>query len=203
MRRFPACVLHSAGDGIIAERMTDPARLAARMAAARRAIADQVGEADAPRGALCYLDADPADWRTPATALWRELQRAGFRYVLSCVEPDGERVLYRDGDFVVLPCAGPNSFPYSPFIRVHRAQDLVDRIMSRWPRNGAGFLVAVIDLPVLADMASLLHGDRYRSDHPTLGPLVRALTRDAPPFVVTATPSVVARYAALLDAGDF
>jgi len=196
-------LLHSGGDGVLAERQVTPAALAERLAGNRDRIAALVGEQDAPTGVLCYLDADPADWRAPATAHWQALREAGFRYVLSTVAPDDDGLLYRDGDFVVLPCAGYNCFPYSPFIRLHRASDLVDRIDSRQARLGPSYLVAVIDLPVIADPVSLLHGDRYRPDHPTLGPLVRAMTRDAHHALITTTPATVARYAAIVDSGDY
>ena len=196
-------LLHSGGDGVLAERQVSPDLLAERLLGNKRAIDALVGTADSPTGVLCYLDADPADWRAPATAHWQALREAGFRYVLSSVAPDSDKLLYRDDDFVVLPCAGYNCFPWSPFIRLHRASDLVDRIDSRQARLGPSYLIAVIDLPVLADPVSLLHGDRFRPDHPTLGPLVRAMTRDAHHALITTTPAVVARYAAIVDAADY
>jgi hypothetical protein len=195
-------LLHSAGEGIVVERCGSPALIARAMGRCRDRIRELVGDAATPRGVYCYLDADVRDWDAPATELWRAIRDVGFSYVISSVSPGPARILWRDGDFVVLNQTCGNEYPASPFIRLHRAADVQQQIaVARTAAPGAPrWVLGTIDLPVITDTVSLLFGDRYRPDHPTFGPLAQALTKTLPAGAVNTTPHVIARYARLLTA---
>jgi hypothetical protein len=119
-------VLHSSGFGIIAESLAQPEKVAEMMAKAREEISQITGERFALRGVYCYLDAIPGKWHEPQVDLWRAIQRTGFEYVISSVSPGENRLLYRDGDFVVINQCGHITYPASPFVRVDMIEELED-----------------------------------------------------------------------------
>ncbi len=207
-------VLHSDGFGIVAESLAPPEQIAARMRAAREQIAAVAGERFAPRGVLPYLDATPGRWHERPEALWRAIQAAGFEYVLSSVAQGRNRVLYRDGDFVVLNLCGVSKYPFSPFMRVDRVSQLLEmeRLLSVSP--GPSWMVGVLDIPLYGYTPYLSLGDLSRgvrlgeffeyalNGGPTRRQLPVALAKFSggeTGRVVAAMPHVVARYAKLID----
>jgi len=192
-------LLHSAGNGICFEYLAEPLHLAQQMAAERERIVELVGEAHAPRGVYCYLDAEPDAWDKPAITLWEAIAAQGFEYVLSSVSLGPSRILYRNGDFIVLALAGRNNYPYSPFMRIYCAADIADMVHTM-PPGQPGWVAAVVDLPVVSDIPALAFGDPYRSDRPRFGDIITCLNDTvANPTLVSATPHTIVRYARLLN----
>lgn len=200
-------VLHSSGWGIVAESLADPGRIGADMRRARQRIEELAGPRAVPRGVYCYLDSTPSDWSRPNEDLWRAARDAGFEYVLSSVAPGANRLLYRDGDFVVLNMTSNNFYPASPFLRVNGIEQMRQSERSFTQDGQPGWQVAVIDLPIFASQSYLLMGtslpemhapDLYAGDH--LGRFFDYLLRHGETHkLVAGTPHTLARYARLLD----
>jgi len=195
-------VLHSCGNGILWETAGEPARVAAAMADSRRRIAAVAGQRFAPRGIYCFADHHgQPDAPTPGDAqiaLWKAVKAAGFDYLITSVLPGDSRILFRDGDFVVLnqaarPCAN------SPFIRGYpdtfaaTAKKLADA-------GRPGWLIGAIDSPIHGSPIYL--GRPYGNGKPQprisdFYDYVQQGSKSAK--LVSATPHTVARYARLLD----
>jgi hypothetical protein len=200
-------MLHSSGWGIIAESLADPQLLAEDMKRARQRIAQVVGPLNVPRGVYCYLDADPPRWADKQVAVWRAVQSAGFEYVLSSVEPGANKVLYRDGDFVVINISSDNFYPASPFVRVNSVDQLRHQERALTQAGGPAWCIGVIDMPIFASQSYLLMGTSLPALHSAqnypdahLGRFFDYLTsRGETHRLVPATPHTIARYARLLD----
>jgi hypothetical protein len=200
-------LLHSTGWGILAECLGDPATLARDMAAARDRIGQLAGSQGTPRGVYCYLDSFVDDWSKPNEPLWTAVRDAGFEYVLSSVSPGPNRLLYRDGDFVVLNMTSNNFYPSSPFVRVNSVDQLRQSERAFTQSGQPGWQIAVIDLPIFASQSYLLLGTSlpelhapalYQRAH--LGSFFDYVARHGETHkLVAATPHTIARYARLLD----
>lgn len=190
-------VLHSSGVGIIAESLADPNRLATMMREAQERIVALAGERFAPRGVYCYLDARPGAWRTRPEALWRAIADAGFAYVVSSVDQGDSRVLYRDGDFVVLNQCGRSSYPYSPFMRVDRLNHLIDAERRLEQSPAPSWMIGVLDIPLYGYSTYLTLTEPRRGVR--LGDFFTYIrNRGESGRLVSATPHTIARYARLL-----
>jgi len=191
-------VLHSSGFGILAESLADPRKVASLMSESRERIARLVGEKAAPRGVYCYLDAFPGEWRKGNEALWREVARAGFSYLVSSVSPGSGKVLFREGDFVVLSQCGHLTYPASPFVRVDGPEEMAECERKLTEGGRPGFIIAVLDSPIYAYPVYLSLGDPFHRRR--LGEFFEYLSRGGVTGkLVNATPHVVARYARLLS----
>jgi hypothetical protein len=192
-------VLHSAGSGIIAESLAEPNRVAAMMKDARAKIAAVAGDRFAPRGVYCYLDATPRKWDDKPLSLWKAIKDAGFEYVLSSVSHGDNKVLHRDGDFVVLNMCGGNMFPNSPFIRVKAFSEMEPVVKKLTEAGKPGWLVAVLDSPLYGYPPYLSTGHKWGGGV-KLGDLYRFVTDgEKSGKLVSATPRTIARYARLLQ----
>lgn len=190
-------VLHSAGDGIIAEKEADPNVLAAAMKRNRDRIAALVGEGSAPRGVYCYLDANLADWDEPAEPLWKAIRSQGFEYVISAVSSGPNRILYRDGGFVVLNLVGRRA-KTSPFVSF-RTTELEDAEKELAAARKPGWLIGVLDIPLYAYNSFLPVGHRW-GFFKRISDLYEYMEKGARERnLVPATPHTVARYARILD----
>jgi hypothetical protein len=199
-------VLHSAGWGILAEALTAPRKVTELTRSAREQIAELAGDAFAPRGLYCYLDAVPGRWHEKRIELWQAIADAGFDYVISSVGQGENRVLYRQGDFVVLNMRCCNHYPYSPFVRITKVEQLTS--MERWITSTGkpGWIIGVIDAPIFAYANYLVRGE----SNPSLRkPEIHRGVRLGRIFsyieslgevdkLVSATPHTIARYARLL-----
>jgi len=195
-------VLHSLGNGIAWETAGDPAKLAAIMADSRKKIAAIAGEKNAPRG--CYFFGDhhlqPKGAKTPGPAqiaLWKAVRAAGFDYAITSVLAGDSRVVYRDGDFVVLNQAARHCPGGSPFYRgfpetfAAFEKKLVDA-------GKPGWMVGALDSPI--------HGNSFYAgrpqstkDVPRIGEYYEYLKKGGTTGkVISATPHTIARYARLL-----
>ena len=199
-------VLHSAGWGILAEALATPGKVGAMMSSAREQIADISGEPFAPRGVYCYLDALPGKWHENREELWQAIADAGFEYVISSVGQGENRVLYRQGDFVVLNMRCCNHYPYSPFVRITKVEQLTS--MERWITSTGqpGWIIGVVDTPIFAYSNYLMRGE---SNPAIRKPVIHRNVRLGRIFsyienlgevdkLISATPHTVARYARIL-----
>ncbi|EFK96521.1 hypothetical protein LDC_1450, partial [sediment metagenome] len=95
-------VLHSGGLGVMAECSFPPGMLEDNCRRALAAIREVAGEAGAPRGYYAFMDADLATLSPARPELYAAVRRAGLGYFISSAMPGLNRVIARDGDFVVL-----------------------------------------------------------------------------------------------------
>lgn len=193
-------VLHSTGQGIVAEHLAEPARLAAMMASARDRIAQIAGKAFAPTGVYCFLDVPGPEFNATNQPLWEAIREAGFEYVVTSAHFGQPRIVYRHGAFVVLNQCGRSHYPYSPFVRVSKPEELaaVERRLAEADRPG--WLIGVLDSPIFGYTAYLSHGDPFGKvrlaeffDYIRTGGVTGR--------VVSATPRTISRYARLLATG--
>ena len=192
-------VLHSAGSGIMWEAAGDARRIAGLMKRSREKIASVAGERFAPRGVYCFADhARPRDHTTLGDRqlqLWKAIQSAGFEYVISSVQPGDSRILYRDGDFVVLNQAG-RPVGASPLVRGDPTTfAAVEKKLAA--AGKPGWLVGAID--------SIIHGcpiyiGRRFENAPRINEFYDYVQKGGVTGnLISATPHTVARYARLLD----
>jgi len=195
-------VLHSAGSGIIYETAGDPARIAALMGDSRKRIAAAAGEQNAPRGVYCFADhhgqkdgAKPGDAQV---ALWKAVKAAGFEYLVTSACPGDSRILFRDGDFVVLSqaarlCSG------SPFFRGF--PDTFSAVEKKLADAGKpGWLVGALDTPIHGSPIYLGRPYGGKNPQPRINEYYDYVQKGgATGKVVSATPHTIARYARLLE----
>lgn len=196
-------VLHSLGNGIGWETAGDPAKMAAIMADSRKRIAAIAGEKNAPRG--CYFFGDdyqqPQADKTPGPAqiaLWKAVQSVGFDYVITSALAGDSRVLYRDGNFVVLSqaarlCGG------SPFYRGF--PDTFAAAERKFVDGGKpGWMVGALDSPIHGSPIYLGRPYGGKDPQPRLHEYYDYLQKGGTTGrVVSATPHTIARYATLLE----
>ena len=167
------------------------------MVDARQRIAHIAGERFVPRGVYCYLDAVPWQWEAPNVALWQAIQEAGFSYVISSVSAGTSRLLYRDGDFVVLSQTGGVHYPFSPFVRIDTVVDIIAEERRLINRRRAGWILAVLDTPIYAYSAYLSVGDPFKQ-RGGLGQFYKYIAGGGETGrLVSATPHTIARFARL------
>ncbi|MCU0979688.1 MAG: FAD-dependent oxidoreductase [Pirellulaceae bacterium] len=195
-------VLHATGAGIIWETAADPQRLAALMADSRKRIAQIAGERFAPRGVYCFGDhhAQAKDADAPGAAqlaVWKAVKDAGFEYLITSVLPGDSRILYRDGDFVVLNQAG-RWHSASPFVRGDPATFAAAE--KEFAEAGQpGWLVGAIDCPIHG--CPIYVGRPYggKNPQPRINEFYDYIQRGgATGKVLPATPRTIARYARLI-----
>ena len=192
-------VLHSSGHGILAESMADPDAAAEMMKEARARIAAIAGERFSPRGVYCYLDANPKDWNERPEKLWKAIRGAGFEYVLSSLSHGPNRLLYRDGDFVVLNLAGFRMYPSSPFICVKDTAQMQEVEKKLADAGQPGWLIGVLDSPLYGYGPYVAAGHKWGNFKriTEMYDFLAAGAKDRK--LVLATPHTIARYARILD----
>ncbi len=195
-------VLHSLGNGIGWETAGDPAKLAAMMADSRKKIAAIAGEKNAPRG--CYFFGDhhlqPKDGQTPGPAqiaLWKAVQAAGFEYIITSTLAGDSRVLYRDGDFVVLSQAA-RFCDGSPFYRgFPETFAAVEKKLA--DAGNPGWMVGALDSPIHGSPIYLGRPYGGKNPQPRISDYYDYLQRGGKTGkVISATPHTIARYARLV-----
>lgn len=192
-------VLHSGGFGIIAEALTEPKRVADLLARARAEIARLAGERFAPRGVYLYCDTTPPEWERSNEPLWEAICQAGFEYVVSSVGIGYPRILYRQGDFVVLNQCGRLHYPYSPFARVDTYADLAEMETQILAKGGPGWILPVLDIPIYGYSNYLSMGDPFKQ-RGGLGPFYEYIRRGGNSGrLISVTPRTIARYARLIE----
>ena len=189
-------VLHSTGQGIMAERIVSPAVVAGQMKDARARIAKIAGERFVPRGVYCFDDADMKNWDSPAPQLWSAIQDQGFEYVISSVANGDNRVLQMDGKFVVLNMVGQRA-DASPFVRQMDVEmpHLEQRLKAA---RRPGWLLGVLDSPLYGYSPYVSAGQEWGL-YVRLSQLYDYIQKGAKERdLVPATPRTIARYARLL-----
>ncbi len=121
------------------------------------------------------------------------VRAAGFSYMWSKAGFGAPRVLHRDGEFVALSLTAGNWDGWSPFYTVASTQDLA-RAERRLLRRGPGWLVGTIDSPLWA-----LSGEVLQRGSSLYAIARLASSGGSSGRLVNVTPSVIARYARLLD----
>ena len=127
-------------------------------------------------------------------AIVAAVREAGLDYMWSKSGFGDPRVLWRDGDFVVLPFTAGNWDGWSPFYTVGDARTLshAERRLLRSP--GPGWLATTIDSPLFALPGELWeHGSRLYEVASTVARGGRSGE------LINVTPHVIARYARLLS----
>jgi len=191
-------VLHSSGFGIIAEGLASEEEVVRMMREAKGCIAKLAGERFAPRGVYCYLDAVPGRWDEDRRGLWKAIACAGFDYVISSVARDGDRLLYREGDFVVMGQCGRRTFPYSPFTRVEEVEQMVELERKLASSGKPGWMIAVLDGPIYAYPAYLSRGDPFKGVR--LGQFFDYIEKGGETGkLISATPHTIARFVRILS----
>jgi len=189
-------VLHSLGNGIAWETAGDPARIAATMKESRQKIAELASERFAPRGV--YFFGDLHGPPEAQEALWKAVKAAGFEYAISSVQFGDSRILYRDGDFVVLNQAGKRHGS-SPFVRGDPSSFASEE--RRLANAGKpGWLVGALDSPIHGSPIYMGRPYGGKNPQPRLFEYYDYVQKGgATGKVITATPHTVARYARLLE----
>ena len=195
-------MLHSAGCGIAWETAGDPTGMAALMKHSRQKIAEVAGERFAPRGVYCFGDhhgqgAGDAPGAAQR-ALWKAVKEAGFEYLISSVGPGDSRILFRDGDFVVLNQAGKVEGA-SPFVRGYPAT--FAEVEKKLADSGKpGWLVGAVDTPIHGSPIYVGRPYGGKNPKPRISDFYDYVQKGgATKKVVSATPHTIARYARLLD----
>ncbi len=195
-------VLHATGAGIIWETAADPQRLAALMADSRQKMAQVAGERFAPRGVYCFGDhhGQAQDAVAPGAAqlaLWKAVKDAGFEYLITSILPGDSRVLYRDGDFVVLNQAG-RWHSASPFVRGDPATFAA--VEQKFAAAGQpGWLVGALDCPIHGSPIYVGRAYGGKNPQPRINEFYDYVQRGgATGKVLSATPRTIARYARLI-----
>lgn len=192
-------VLHSSGCGIIAESMADPKKVANMMKKSKEQIAKIAGERFAPKGVYCYLDANPEDWNHHPVALWEEIRKQGFEYVISSVEKGKNKILYRKDDFVVINQAGFNMYPHSPFILVKKLNDMEETLNDLEKNDRAGWVMFTIDSPLYGYSPYLSEGHRW-GYHKTMDEFFNFVAEgDKTGRFISVTPNTLVRYAKIIN----
>lgn len=199
-------LLHAAGHGIQSEARFEPKAVAHRMREAREIIASCTGEAFAPTGVNCYLDACPGRWHEKPLALWEAMADEGFSYAISTVGTGENAILYRKGDFVVLNQWQQNVYPSSPFVRVGKLEHLTHMERELAGHSRPGWILGTIDSPVYVTTSLLLQGRTHPScGNPSyveerIGKMYEYIRHEGDSTkLISATPRVIARYALVLE----
>jgi len=191
-------VLHSAGYGILTEGLADPDVVAGLMRQSRLEMARLAGERFAPRGVYCFSDATPDAWEDRPERLWQAVKQAGFSYLISSVSYGEPKVLYSDPDFIVLNQCGSLHYPYSPFVRIDTAADIVDWEKKLVESSKPSWLVPVLDIPIYGYSNYLSLGDPFKH-RGGLGQFYALLLQGGHSGrLVAATPHTIARYARMI-----
>jgi hypothetical protein len=195
-------VLHSLGNGIGWETAGDPQKVAALMADSRKRIAALAGDKHSPRGCYCFGDhyQQPKDGREPGPAqlaLWKAIHAAGFEYVITSALAGESRVLYREGDFVVLSQAARHC-DGSPFYRGFPETFAAEE--KKLAADKPGWMVGALDSPIHGSPIYLGRPYGGNNPQPRLPAYYDYLQYGgASGRVISATPHTIARYARLLD----
>ncbi len=179
-------LLHCGGMGILAEAECPPGRLVEHYGRAMEGIRQIAGAGGTPKGYYAFLDTDLQTLHKPSRQAWDAIASCGLEYVVSSMNPGRNRLLHRDGDFVVLNQSSRSICPASPFVRITTVEDLSEYAAKTRP----GWLIGALDAPVIAfDSYIWRHGRRFLE-------IVEFLQNDA--AFENVLPSTIARYARLL-----
>ncbi len=180
-------VLHCGGLGVMAECNFPPEMLEENCREALAAIREVAGEAGCPRGYYAFMDADLATLSPARPELYAAVRRAGLGYFISSAVPGLNRVIVRDGDFVVVNQTPRCVCPASPFVRITTAEE----IEYTATRTSPGWMIATLDTPVIAfDHYIWREGSRFMQ--------IADWLLKSPGAFVNVLPHTIARYARLL-----
>lgn len=192
-------VLHSTGAGVNWETGGDPQVMAALMKSSREKIAARAGS-NAPRGVYLFGDLyqQSKDAKEPGPAqlaLWKAIKEAGFEYAVTSVLEQGSRIVYRDGDFVVLSQTA-RTHNGSPFVRGDR--DKFSEAEKEFAKqNKPGFILGAIDTPIHG--SPIYVGRPYNGTAPRINEFFDYVQKGGVTGKLkSATPHTIARYAKIL-----
>ncbi|WP_102124705.1 hypothetical protein [Deinococcus planocerae] len=182
-------LLHSGGLGVMAEVNCPPERLREHCEAALDRIRLLAGKAATPRGYYAFMDANLATLSPGPGPLYDAVAASGLEYFVSSAGPGRNRIIHRQGDFLVLNQTPRSVASASPFARVTTVEELLEA-----PPLRPGWMIATLDAPVIAFNPYIWrHGSRFMG-------VVDWMLSDR---VVNVLPGTVARYARVLAREGF
>lgn len=178
-------LLHSGGQGVLAESNCPPKLLAGHCRAALDRIASIAGKAHAPKGYYAFMDSNLDRLDRVDAKVFEAIASEGLDYIVSSALPGRNRVLWRNRTCVAINQSPRVVYSSSPFVRTANADDL----KTSYGAQGPGWLVATLDAPVVAFSPYV-----WRRGHKIME-LAAELTGHGR---INVLPSTVARYARLL-----
>jgi len=139
-------LLHSGGQGVLAEWECPPRMLATHCHRALKRIEAIAGRSNLPKGYYAFMDSnfDRLDRIKPA--LFSAIASEGMEYIISSALPGRNRVLWENAGCLAINQTPRVVYGSSPFVRAATADDIENTTGAA----GAGWLVATLDAPVVA-----------------------------------------------------
>ena len=179
-------VLYGNGWGVMAEALCPEDRLVDGLTGALSEIRRIAGPGALPRGHYSFLDTDLQTLGPPTAATHRAYARAGLAFDVSSAQPGRSRLVASGPGYVAINQTCRCVHAGSPYVRIQDPEDLGTAAHSR-----PGWLIAALDAPVVAFQPAVWsHGTR----------VLKLFRRIAGRRAIAATPSTIARYAAILAA---
>lgn len=178
-------VLHCGGMGVLAESNCPPDLLQEHAEQALELIAEYSGPAWQPKGHLCFMDSDMTTFSQTRPDIYAALSRAGLDYTVSCALPGRNRIIHATDNHIVLNQSNRTICTGSPYVRINTVNDLASKTPSTCP----GWMIAVIDAPVVA------FNPHIWQDGSAFMCIVGWLTGNN---TINTTPNVISRYARIL-----
>ncbi|MBC8127243.1 MAG: hypothetical protein H8M99_08900 [Gloeobacteraceae cyanobacterium ES-bin-144] len=193
-------VLHSTGAGVNWETGGTTEAMVGLMKKSRDKIASYAG-VNAPRGVYFFgdLHQQSKDSKEPGPAqiaLWKAVKEAGFSYAVTSILEGESRIIYQDGDFVVLTQTAI-THNGSPFIRGDKdVYSKAEKILA--DQNKPGWLIGAIDTPIHGSL--IYQGRPYKNKAPRLNEFFDYIQKGGiTGKIKSATPHTIARYARILQ----
>ncbi|MFH1377534.1 MAG: hypothetical protein ABIH86_02130 [Planctomycetota bacterium] len=139
-------LLHSGGEGVLAEVHCPPEALKSHILSALESIRSITGETNVPHGYLSFMDAPLTDLSNPNPAIFQAISETGLDYCISSANPGLNRILYDDGSMIAINQSSRSVCPASPFVRITTIEDLIETGSIEKP----GWILGTLDSPVIA-----------------------------------------------------
>lgn len=178
-------LLHSGGQGVLAECNCPPALLAEHCRAALDRIVSITGKAHAPRGYYAFMDSNLDRLDRVEPKIFEAIASQGLDYIVSSARPGRNRLLWSNPGCIAINQSPRVVYSSSPFVRVADADDIETSLGA----SGPGWIIATLDAPVVAFSPYV-----WREGHKIME-LAAELGRHGR---INVLPSVIARYARLL-----
>ncbi len=169
----------------MAEALCPEQQLVDGLCGAQAEIRRIAGDGAIPRGHYSFLDTDLASLGPPRAAVHRAYARAGMAFDISSAQPGRARVVAQQTGYTAINQTCRTVYTGSPYVRIQDPEELGTAII-----QSPGWFIAALDAPVVAFQPAVW--DR--------GSRIIELFRRIGRSHMAATPSTIARYAALLAA---
>lgn len=190
-------ILYAGGLGITAEGKGyhSVESLIENLSTAKNQIKKIAGTEAIPKGYYTFLDIQLRDWRVGHDTLYESLADQGFDYLITSLNPGKSEVHYTKNNFVTINHSVPFFSFYSNFIRANNLDDIINSEDIYREFKKPGWVLAALDSPIWGfEHAPWECGDKLKeiSEYMTSGGNTGNL--------INTTPSVIARYAKIIDA---